>query len=82
MAAVVAQKVKKNRSTRFRGFDGESNTLQLEIDQHGRLKQVGGKVFENNDEEETVVDARTRVKYEYYKKVSRVLEKVEEAKKG
>ena len=69
MAAVVAQKVKKNRSTRFRGLDGESNTLQLEIDQHGKLRQVGGKVLEENTETENVVDARTRIKYDYYKKV-------------
>lgn len=71
MAAVVAQKVKKNRSsTRFRGADGESNTLQLEIDQHGKLRQVGGKVLDDDTEAESVVDMRTRIKYDYYKKVS------------
>ena len=62
MAAVVANKVKRNRSARHSNKQGG---VQLEIDQYGKLRKVGG------DEEEAKKkrEAAKRPNAGYYRKV-------------
>lgn len=70
MAAIVANKVKRQRSSRQRmTAGGESNSaIQLQIDKNGQLVQTGGRVLEN-EEDTPSLDPRTKLKYEYYKRV-------------
>ncbi|XP_059093116.1 uncharacterized protein LOC131888256 isoform X7 [Tigriopus californicus] len=70
MAAIVANKVKRQRSSRQRmTVGGESGSaIQLQIDKNGQLVQTGGRALEN-DEEPPSLDPRTKLQYEYYKRI-------------
>ena len=62
MAAVVANKVKRNRSARHSNKQGG---VQLEIDAHGKLRKVGGEEEEAKKKRE----AAKRPNAGYYRKV-------------
>ena len=70
MAAVVANKVKRNRSARHSNKQGGAGGggFQFELDAHGKLRQVGGGV-----EEEIAAKKREAAKRRpnagYYRKV-------------
>ena len=69
MAAVVANKVKRNRSARHSNKQGGGGGgFQFELDAHGKLRQVGGGV-----EEEIAAKKREAAKRRpnagYYRKV-------------
>ncbi len=71
MAAVVANKVKRNRTARRSLLrDGKREPIQLEIDSSGRLRQVGGDITLIEDEEAA---ARSKAQHHpnagYYRKV-------------
>ena len=63
MAAVVANKVKRNRSARNSG--NKQGGVQLEIDAHGKLRKVGAEEEEAKKKRE----AAKRPNQSYYRKV-------------
>ena len=64
MAAVVANKVKRNRSARHSNKGGG---VQLEIDAYGKLRKVGGTAEE--EEAKRKREAAKRGHVGYYRKV-------------
>ena len=62
MAAVVANKVKRNRSARHSNKQGG---VQLEIDAHGKLRKVGG----GEEEEAKKKREAAKPRQAYYRKV-------------
>lgn len=68
MAAVVANKVKRQRNSRSARHDG-SGPLKLEIDAQGKLREVG--VGENGEQLRSRARAKARANADYYKRVGR-----------
>ena len=66
MAAVVANKVKRNRSARHSNKGGGG--VQLEIDAYGKLRKVGGGTAEE-EEAKRKREAAKRGHVGYYRKV-------------
>jgi hypothetical protein len=69
MAAVVANKVKRNRTAR-KILNRGGEPIRLEIDSKGRLKQVGGAPLEEEDDNKKT-DPSKHPNAGYYRKVKK-----------